>query len=78
MLLAHRCSLPGIPGTARRRVLPVDGRARALYRKPQIPDRAALCRIRPQLRMIEKLIEVYIGVTVIASLIFALIVSVAG
>lgn len=33
---------------------------------------------RPQLRMMEKLIEVYIGITVIASLIFALIVSIAG
>lgn len=31
-----------------------------------------------QLRMLEKIIEVYIGVTVISSLIFTLILSVAG
>ena len=78
MLLAHRYLYPEFPGLrAAEFYLSMGGLA--LYiasRKFLIGPRFAA--FRPQLRMIEKLIEVYIGVTVIASLIFALIVSVAG
>ena len=78
MLLAHRYLYPEFPGLRTAEFYLSMG-GLALYiasRKFLIGSRFAT--FRPQLRMLEKLIEVYIGVTVIASLIFVLIVSIAG
>ena len=78
MLLAHRYLYPVYP-ELRSAEFYLSMAGLALYiasRKFLIGPRYAA--FRPQLRMMEKLIEVYIGITVIASLIFALIVSIAG
>lgn len=78
MLLVHRYLYPEFPGLRTAEFYLSMG-CLALYiasRKFLVGPRYA--PFRPQLRMLEKLIEVYIGVTVIASLIFALIVSIAG
>lgn len=78
MLLAHRYLYPVYP-ELRTAEFYMTLAGLALYiasRKFLTGQRFAT--FRPQLRLMEKLIEVYIGVTVIASLIFALIVSIAG
>ena len=83
MLLVHRYLYPEYPGL-RTAEFYVSMVGLALYitsRKFLVGPRFAGPRfagLRPRLRMMEKLIEVYIGITVIASLIFALIVSIAG
>ena len=78
MLLAHRYLYPEFPGLLTAEFyLSMGGLAVYIAsRKFLVGPRHA--PFRPLLRTMEKLIEVYIGVTVIASLIFALIVSIAG
>lgn len=78
MLLAHRYLYPEFPGLRTAEFyLSMGGLAVYIAsRKFLVGPRHA--PFRPLLRTMEKLIEVYIGVTVIASLIFALIVSIAG
>lgn len=78
MLLAHRYLYPEFPGLRTAQFyLSIGGLAVYIAsRKFVVGPRHAT--FRPLLRTMEKLIEVYIGVTVIASMIFALIVSVAG
>ena len=77
MLLAHRYLYPEFPRLRTAKFyLSIGGLAHYVaIRKFLIGPRFAA--FRPQLRMLGKLIEVYIGMTVIASLIFALIVSIA-
>ena len=78
MLLVHRYVYPAYP----------DLRSAEFYLSLALLVFYVICRkfisvetrVRwfRQLRMLEKIIEVYIGVTVISSLIFTLILSVAG
>ena len=78
MLLVHRYVYPAYP----------DLRSAEFYLSLALLVLYVICRkfisvetrVRwfRQLRMLEKIIEVYIGVTVISSLIFTLILSVAG
>ena len=78
MLLAQRYLYPEFPGLRTAEFyLSMGGLAVYIAsRKFLVGQRHAT--LRPLLRTTEKLIEVYVGVTVIASLIFALIVSIAG
>jgi len=78
MLLVHRYVYPGWP-ELRTAEFYLSITLLALYVvSRKFLGGAQFAPFRPWLRLTEKFAEVYIGVTVIASLIFTLIVSVAG